>query len=259
MILILLFAHSCQWLFPDDETIDANFEDSEDMSIYDFLVENDSLYGNFLKILEAGNVAKTLSAYNPYNQGYTLFLPDTFAVEEYIQSNPNYATLEDLLADTEFVTALAEYHVVNLAIEANDFPFGALPVATMTDDYLTVNFVIEQDSAFYKINNQAPVAIEDLELSNGFIHVLSSVLRPISYTTFDWLADREDYSIFTAAVEATGFSELLSTNIKDDSATQTAVTLLLEPDSIYNKQGIYSMEDRYECSLCRLSSTDRNR
>jgi len=227
----------------EDRIIEANFEDIEDMSIYNFLEDNDSLYGNFFKILEAGGVAKTLSAYNRYNDGYTLFIPDSFAVEKYIADHPDYNTLQDLLDDTEFVKAVAEYHVVDLAIDANDFPFGALPVSTLTDDFLTVNFVV-QDSGIYMINNQAPVTVENIETSNGFIHIIGAVLEPVTYTTKQWLQNNSEYSIFYAAAEATGFLDELNKNIKTDSVIISPVTLLVEPDSIYsNRLGINNLDD----------------
>ena len=102
VLALMLGTFSCEPV-----VIEANFEDTEDMSIFNFLQENDSLYGRFLKILEAGGIAKTLSAYNPYNEGYTLFLPDSVAVEEFINDNPDYATFEELLADTAFAAAIS--------------------------------------------------------------------------------------------------------------------------------------------------------
>lgn len=236
---ILLTAFSCEEPLPE-----ANFEDMEGMSIYNFVMENDSLYGSFLKILDTTGVGKIISAYNPYNSGYTLFLPDDEAVNEFIADPGNgYNSLDELLGDTEYVTALAKYHVVNLGIDANDFPFGALPEFTLSEDLLTVNFILGEDSAYYSINNQAPVKTRNIEMSNGFIHVLSKMLRPITFTTYDWLLDNpNEFSIFTEAAEVTGFDELLSRNLKTDTLS-TAITLLVEHDSIFNNRGIYTLQD----------------
>ena len=55
-----------------------------------------------------------------------------------------------------------------MGINSNDFPFGALPAYTLSDDFLTVSFVIETDTSYYKINNQAPVIKPNIELSNGY-------------------------------------------------------------------------------------------
>ena len=98
LLVVLLGLFSCE-----EKVFEANFEDIEDMTIYNYLLENDSLYGNFLKILEAAGIDKTLSAYNPEGEGYTLFLPDSFAVVEFINKRPEYNTLSDLLNDKEYV------------------------------------------------------------------------------------------------------------------------------------------------------------
>jgi uncharacterized surface protein with fasciclin (FAS1) repeats len=227
----------------EDPVVEANFEDMESMSIYDFIVENDSLYGTFLDIMNAGEIAKTMSAYNPYAEGYTMFLPDSLAVVDFIANSSQYATLDDLLNDKEYCAALSRYHIVDLAIDANDFPFGALPSYTLSKDYLTINFVIEPDTSYYKVNNQAPVSVENIEVSNGFIHVISKVLIPITYTSYAWIDQHEGFSIFKDAIDATGFEEILSANLKEEENELSPVTMLVEPDSIFNKFDIYSFDD----------------
>ncbi|MEX0988117.1 MAG: fasciclin domain-containing protein [Bacteroidales bacterium] len=234
---IFLTAFSCE-----TEPIIADFEDTESMSIYNFIEENDSLYGSFLKILDTTGVGKTMSAYNPYNEGYTLFLPDNNAVDEFISESNDFESLDELLGDTEYATALAKYHIINMGIDANDFPFGALPAYTLSYDLLTVNFVLGEDSAYYNINNQAPVTSINHELSNGFIHTISRMLVPITYSSYDWISANPGFSIFTEAVEITGFSELLSLNQKENPNTNPN-TLLVEHDTVYNKKGIYTLQD----------------
>jgi hypothetical protein len=77
-----------------------------------------------------------------------------------------------------------------------------------------VNFVIETDTSYYKINNQAPVIRTNIELSNGFIHLIGSALKPITYTTYNWLEQHPGYSIFKTAVDVTGLKETLNSNLK---------------------------------------------
>ena len=63
-------------------------------------------------------------------------------------------------------------HVLNQAIDYNDFPFGSLPTQTLSNDILTVNiFIVSVDSSTFIINNQAPISERNKEMSNGFIHV----------------------------------------------------------------------------------------
>ena len=238
LALVLLTAvQSC-----DPKELEAGFEDLIGISIYNYIVDNDSTYSSFLSILEAGGIDKTLSAYNPDGYGYTLFLPDNDAIETFIEEVDQYSSLEELIADTEFVEAFSRYHVVNLAIKSDNFPFGALPEYTLSGDILTVSFVIEPDTSYYKINNQAPVSELNIELSNGFIHKISRALEPVTNTTYEWLVLNGGYSIFKAAVDATGLSALFDLNARLEDAADP-FTLLIEHDTVFNARGIYSFED----------------
>ena len=223
--------------------IKPGFEDQEQMTIYDYIAANDSIYSSFMSILEVGGIDKTLSAYNPDGVGYTLFLPDNNAVNQFIEESGQFSTLNDLLNDKEYVSVLAKYHVVNMGINANDFPFGALPEYTLSGDLLTVSFVIGTDSAYYKINNQAPVTKENIEVSNGFIHVISKTLIPITFTSYQWLEQNPEFSIFKAAVDATGLKDKININTKDKTGNYHPLTLLIEPDSVLNKYKVFSIED----------------
>jgi uncharacterized surface protein with fasciclin (FAS1) repeats len=237
--LVLIFGfYSC-----NKPVLTVNFEDQEKMTIYSYIVINKAKYSSFLSILETGKIAKTLSAYNPEGTGYTLFLPDNDAIEKFIQEGGKYTSLENLLADTAYVNVLSRYHIVDMSINTNDFPFGALPEYTLSGDLLTVSFVIEPDTSYYKINNQAPVVFQNIELSNGFIHVINSTLKPIVYTSYGWLEQHSGFSIFKAAVDTTGLQETFNLNTKDKLVNARAFTLLLEHDSIFNKQNIYSFDD----------------
>jgi uncharacterized surface protein with fasciclin (FAS1) repeats len=222
---------------------EANFKEQVKFSIYDYMVAHKENYSSFLSIISKGGIDKILSAYNPNAEGYTLFLPDNKAIDKYIQENGKYTSLGDLLNDAAYVAELCRYHVVDMGINADDFPFGALPAYTLTGDYLTVSFISNKDTAYYKINNQAPVIHSNIKLSNGYIHVIGDVLRPITYTTYNWLEQNTGYSIFKAAVEITGLKSTLDINIKNRNNTARPFTLLVEHDSVFHKRKIYSLED----------------
>jgi len=238
LISIIIACLSCE-----KAPVEAGFEDIEDMTIYDFLVENESEYSSFQSILIEGGISKTLSAYNPDGLDYTLFLPDNNAIASFIGENPEYSSLNDLLDDLDYVAELSRYHVVNLGILSSEFPFGALPEFTFSGDLLTVTFVAETDTSYYKINNQAPVIRPDIELSNGIIHVISSTLIPITFTSYDWLEQNQEYSIFTDLIDLTGFKETIDINLKVETGDVQPFTLLVEPDSIYFAFDILTIDD----------------
>lgn len=229
-----------------------DFEDAEDSSIFDYLTENQENYSSFISIIESAELVQALSAYNPNGTGYTLFLPDNEAVDRYIERTDRYASFDDLLEDKEFVSILARFHVINMSILTNEFPFGAFPEPSLSGDYLTVSFVLEQDSALYKINNSASVVQGNIETSNGYIHEIQDVLTPITFTTKAWLEIHEGFEIFRAALEKTGLSALVDINVKQDRILP--VTVLVEPDSVYQHAGINSLEDL----IAKISPSDDN-
>jgi uncharacterized surface protein with fasciclin (FAS1) repeats len=231
----------------------AGFEDAEQFSIYDYIVENKEQYSDFLSILEAGGIDKTLSAYNPNGNGYTLFLPSNAAIANFIKKTEGISSMNDILNNKEFAAAFGRYHVLNMLAHTQDFPFGAFPEPTLSEDYLTVSFIIQTDTSYYKINNQAGITMPNIEVSNGFIHEIETALEPITFTSYGWLQQNTGYSIFKAALELTGAKSLIDFNVKDLENT-SPVTLLVEPDAVYNQGGIFNVEDLAK----KISPNDAN-
>jgi uncharacterized surface protein with fasciclin (FAS1) repeats len=253
-LLALLFVlYSCTKVDVGPPT----FKESSNNTIYDYIVKNEADYSSFLAILKKGGIDKTLSAYNPKYLTYTLFLPDNKAVDEFIKESGRYASLDDLLNDTEFVNSLARYHVVRKGFLAQDFPFGTFSEPTLSGDYLNVNYIVNTDTTYYKINNQASVTQinvkgdDDKYFSNGYIHTIGTMLTPVAYNSYDWLKNNPEFSIFTSALEATGIDKIIDVDMKAEDQTLHPFTMLLEPDSIYHKGNIFSFED-----LARVISPD---
>jgi uncharacterized surface protein with fasciclin (FAS1) repeats len=234
---IFVLFYSCE----EPEPV-AGFEDVEEMTIYDYLIENQDQFSSFTSILQKGGLDKTLSAYNPYGIKYSLFLPDNEGIQKFIDENEYIASLDEILSDPDYAIAFGRYHILNRGIHSNNFPFGAFPEPTLSDDYLTVSFIIEPDTSYYKINNQAAVIHPNIEVSNGFIHIIEKALTPVSFTSYHWLEMNEDYSIFKAAVDLTGLKPHLDINIKSDLTVQP-VTLLLESNQVFHQFDIHSVED----------------
>jgi len=243
--ILILFVVASTYSCNEPER-EAGFEDLIAFSAYDYIVaQNDSFqnFSSFLQILEAGGIDKTLSAYNPEGTGYTLFLPDNDAVNNFINSNDQFSSLNDILNNTEYARSFSRYHVVTSAVHTNDFPFGTFSDPTLTGDFLTVGFVIETDTSYYNINNQAPVKKPNIEVSNGYVHQIETALNPITFTTYGWLEQNPQFSIFKEAVDLTGLQSIVDINtVGEDNFTQP-VTLLVEADSIYQKNGINSLND----------------
>ena len=238
MILAVAGLFSCE-----NKPVEANFEDMINMTIYDYVAENDSLFSSFQKILEAGGLDMTLAAYNPDGLDYTLFLPTNDAVDLFISENDQFSSLNELLADKAYAAALSRYHTVNMGIKSDDFPFGALPEFTLSEDILTVGFIALPDTSYFIINNQAPVILPNVETSNGWVHVISKALTPVTHTTYSWIELHGGFTIFKDAVDLVGLDETMDLNTKEEGEEARPFTLIMEPDSIFNRSGIFSVED----------------
>ena len=252
IITVLTFQFCVQ-----DHVLDPGFKEMLKYSIFDFVVQNDQAeeFSSFLAIIKKGNLDKTLRAHNPNGENYTLFLPDNKAMDHFIKNSNRFNSLAELLENQEYVDILCRYHVVNRGIRSNDFPFGAFPEPTLSGDFLTVTFIIEPDTSYYKINNQAPVIYPDIETSNGYIHLISEVLQPITFTTYQWIEQNPGYAIFKQAVDETGFRETINLNLKEkENEEELPITLLLEHDSVFNKHGIFTFEDL----TLKISPNDNN-
>lgn len=247
LILILFAQYSCT-----KSPVEAGFEDVQKYTIYDYMVENKADFSSFLSILEKGGLDKTLSAYNPNGINYTLFLPDNAAVDAFIKNNPQFNSLNDLLNDQSYVEALARYHVLNLGTSTYEFPFGTFSEPTLTGDYLNVNFILEKDTTYYKINNQATVTLANIEVSNGYVQVIGNMLTPITMNSYTWLSKNPDYSIFKSAIDAVGLNKIIDVDMKLEGQTLKPFTVLAESDAIYKKKNINNLND-----LANLISPNR--
>lgn len=257
IILSLLVVLSMQYSCKKTSVVEAGFKEMQKFTIYDYLVDHKEDYSSFLEILQAGGLDKTLSAYNPGGKtggvGYTLFVPDNKAVDDYIKANSaQYASLADLLKDKAYVEALARYHVLNQSVASNEFPFGTFNQPTLSNDFLNVNFILGKDTTYYKINNQAQVIKANIETSNGYIQVIGAVLKPITLNSYNWLKKNAGYSIYTAALEATGIDKIINVDMKLKDQPLQPFTMLVEPDAIYKMRNINSLDD-----LVKVISPDR--
>ena len=247
LLVVLSIQYSCK-----KAPVLAGFEDMEQFTIYDYLIQNEKDYSSFLSILKAGGLDKTLSAYNPSGIDYTLFVPDNKAVDQFIKDNGQFSSLDAILKDKAYVEALARYHVVNLGTSSYEFPFGTFSEPTLSGDFLNVNFILAKDTTYYKINNQAAVTKANIELSNGYVHEIGTMLTPITLNSYGWLKKNANYSILTSAIEATGWKTTIDVDMKLKDQPLKPFTILVEPDAVYKKRNINSFAD-----LAQAISPDR--
>jgi uncharacterized surface protein with fasciclin (FAS1) repeats len=254
LIAVALLCNQCEDIFSSKSDIQAGFFDEDVISITKYVNDSSNAFTKFSQVLKAVHMEDALSSYNPAGSNFTLFLPSDKAFDRFINANDSYSDFNELLEDTELLISLARYHVLMQELKTNDFPFGALPDTTASGDYLTMGFEfgydsindeILYDSTVYKVNNVAPIIEANIDLTNGVIHVISEVLEPVVLSSYEWILKEDGFSIITAALQKTGICDLMGLyyTSEEGKVLDNVYTLLIEHDSIYNKNGIYSIDD----------------
>lgn len=236
--MLLVLGIFCSILTSCVEEIDTRPFYEERYSISEYVRLNDDRFHYFQQLLKVGRLERTLTAYNPNGNDYTLFLPTDEAIDKFIDDNGKYPSFDELLADSAYVSYLVRYHVVNAAIGKNDFPFGSFSDTTISGDILTMGFIGNIDSLVYVLNNHASVTQSNIVTTNGLIHVIDEVIVPAVNNSYEWLKLHPDYSIFRLALEITGLKDTFSYEGKPMLST-----LLVESDLAFHKSQIFSIDD----------------
>lgn len=112
----------------------------------------------------------------------TVFAPTNEAFEAALTSLG--LTAEELLADTETLTAILTYHVLGDIVTSSDIAAAGteeIPVETLSGEELAV--VVGDDGTVGFVDQTATVTMADIEASNGVIHVIDAVLLPPSMSS----------------------------------------------------------------------------
>ena len=118
--------------------------------------------------VQAAGLVETLSGDGPF----TVFAPTDEAFAAALDALG--LTAEELLGDTETLTAIPTYHVVACAVPAADVvTLDGAAVATVNG----AEVMISVDGDAVMVNDANVVAV-DVMASNGIIHVIDSVLLP---------------------------------------------------------------------------------
>ena len=162
--------------------------------------------------VQAAGLVETLKGEGPF----TVFAPPEEAYANALSALG--LTAEQLLADTDTLTAVLTYHVIPGTVMSSDL-IGAsdLNVATVNGAEVVVN----EDMGTVSINS-ATVVTADIETSNGVIHVINEVLLPAVPPEEEEAASEEvvgdiidvavsagQFPTLVAAVQAAGLVETL--------------------------------------------------
>ena len=190
----------------EEEAMDE--EMTEDPTIVDVAVEA-GIFTTLVAAVDAAGLVDTLSSEGPF----TVFAPTDEAFVAALQALD--ITPEELLGDTELLTSVLLYHVVEGAVDAETaISLDGQSAATLNGAEIAISVV---DGSV--MINDATVTEPDVMAANGIIHIIDSVLLPPADemadeealgTIADIVAGNEDFSILLAAVEAAGLTEALA-------------------------------------------------
>jgi uncharacterized surface protein with fasciclin (FAS1) repeats len=146
-----------------------------DPTVLDVAVGNED-FSTLVAAVEAAGIQGALA--DP-NATLTVFAPTNAAFEAALSALG--LTAEELLADTETLTAILTHHVLGEVVTSADIAGAGteeIPVEPLSGEPLTV--VVGDDGAVGFADQTAAVTMADIQASNGVIHVIDAVLLPPS-------------------------------------------------------------------------------
>src|SRR4030042_6486272 len=174
-----------------EEPVEIFFEEDE-LLISAYLEKHADEFSQLIEVLEITNLKNTLNAYGHY----TFFAPDDSAFNEFCALSGKSSVSE---FDTEYLTTLVRYHLIDVEMESSYFRNGVIQDTTYSGDYLVVAF---SAGGLENIRvNDAIISERDIQVENGIIHKINKVLTPIVGSIYESLQESGDYSIFCEALD----------------------------------------------------------
>lgn len=251
-----------------DEAHPGTYYTFEDYTIASFLEENgkyDMSY--FIEIMKKAKIWGELATYG----NYTCFAPTNEAVEIYLREKgyPSVSAIPNNVCDT-----IAMTHLLNSPYFTTDLVEGAFPSPNRLDRYLSFSCGMGPDSTIrYYVNKDSWLQRMNDTVQNGVVHVVDRVIEPSTLMLPQLLANDSTISLFYQALVLTHLNDSLE-RYKDetyptpggDSCTigvyyhtgnewEYAIfpetryfkySAFVEPDSVYHRHGIYTIEDLIE-------------
>jgi uncharacterized surface protein with fasciclin (FAS1) repeats len=209
----------------------------EDMVITDFIANNPDKYSEFGLMLENTGVSSLLSIRGPF----TLFLPTNEAMDEYCKKK-NVSSVSDF--DTITQRNLIYNHIIPAEITSGDIGHGSIREENALGDKLATEFR-ETDVIDIVLNKESIITDRDIHTANGYVHEIDKVIDLLDKDVYEKISSIEGYSIFSEGLELTGLNDTLQ--IVEfpfgQNMARAFYTILAVPDTMYNRFGIYSVDD----------------
>jgi uncharacterized surface protein with fasciclin (FAS1) repeats len=224
-LLIIFYTGSCKKIKYVEST-------TTDLNIYGYIKSNPSKYTSITAIVDKSGYAGFLNAYG----SYTMFVPTDSAVSIYLtEVNKTLASLTEKEAQD-----IVKFHLLEDTLATSTFKDGKLPTITMYGQFLVTAVVNKAGISTVQVNRQATITSANIKTGNGLIHQIDKVLKPASKTVSELIAADSKFSIFTQALQATGYYDTLNTINSTDPKLRRWFTVLAETNQALLDSGIAS-------------------
>jgi uncharacterized surface protein with fasciclin (FAS1) repeats len=166
-------------------------------------LQADPQYSILVEAVAAADLVETLNGSGPF----TVFAPTNTAFASLLTELG--VTKEQLLANTELLTAVLTYHVLPSSVPKASVPLGKA-IGTVQGGIFKIDSVGADLIVTDGRNRTSKITATDLGASNGVIHTIDKVILPADKNIVQTAQGIPDFSILVEAVVAAELVEALS-------------------------------------------------
>ncbi len=253
----------------NDDDVPENMYTAQKMTAAQFLEANPEQFGDFISVLKRTPYFSLLTTYGRY----TLFAPTNDAVESFAAKR-GFGSVDGI--PQELCDTIARTHIIKEgAFFTSDVVEGTLPQLNMLDAFIvwsTDSDVVNDNRVIYYVNKNTRMVEYNDSVTNGVVHVVDNIITASNDFLPDKMEEDPSLKLFCEALRLTGMADSLtrymdeSYSCGDDSVYNGTrerctnggdlymtckwvgtryykFTALVEPDSVYNAHGIYTIDD----------------
>ncbi len=218
------------------------------LNVTDYLKDNDD-YSMFLEMLEVTNYASFMNTYGTY----TVFVPNNEAVKKYL-SDVGAATVKDV--PIEDLKEIVKLHILDQVVATTDFTDGKIATPSQQGQFLITGAANIAGVSSITVNKTSNITASNVIVGNGIIHVIDKVLRVADKTLAKSIEADPNLSLFTEALKATGWYDVLNKPLGTATVTTTTggtttttttkighLSVLTQTNEVFKAAGINSLAD----------------
>lgn len=205
------------------------------VNAYSYLKQNDQ-FSLFKQIVDKAGYASFLDTYGTY----TVFAPNNDGVNAYLKSTGKAG-----IANIDAATAksLVSMSIIADTIGTQYFTDGKIRTPSTSGQYIITGAKNVNGVTKTLINRQAFLVQGNIKVGNGLIHVIDNMLVPAALNLAQTIEQNPKFSIFTAALKATGLYDSLTIDpAVNGVVSRRYQTVIAESDSVLAAANIPSFD-----------------